>query len=245
MHKGDRQANILLNSRTGSEQISKELRDVLNTISTVRKIKKNTYLFHEGREANEIYMIKSGLIEISKLAANGKEMILRICKHHDLVGELTLFTERPKYMLSARVMKDGEVFVIKKEILEKTLLSNQKLAFEFLKWTNNHMRKFQSKIRDLLLNGKKGALYSTLIRLSNSYGIQKEDGILISLSLTNQELANFCASTRETVNRLLVELRKQGTISIDKQGRILIKDMDYLRDEIGCEDCPIEVCNIN
>lgn len=33
-----------------------------------------------------------------------------------------------------------------------------------------HMRKQHSKFRDLLLYGKKGALYSTLIRLANSYG---------------------------------------------------------------------------
>jgi len=239
------QANVLLNSRTGRDYISEELREALNAISTVRNIEKDTYLFHEGEEAEEIYIITSGLVEVSKLAESGKEMILRICKERDIVGELTLFSEQPKYILSARVVQSGEVLVINKDTLERSLLTNQKLAFEYLKWTSNHMRKFQSKIRDLLLNGKKGALYSTLIRLSNSYGIEKENGILIGLALTNQELAKFCASTRETVNRMLVELRKKDVISIDKRGRILIKDMDYLRYEVGCEDCPIEICNIN
>ena len=53
-----------------------------------------------------------------------------------------------------------------------------------------HMRKQHSKFRDLLLYGKKGALYSTLIRLANSYGKETDGGILISVPLTNQELAN-------------------------------------------------------
>lgn len=239
------QANVLLNSHTGRNHISAELREALHEIGTVQKIEKDTYLFHEGDRADEIYIIKSGLIEISKLATNGKEMLLRICKNSDLIGELTLFSEQPAYILSARVIQDGEVLVINKDTLERSLVTNQKLAFEYLKWTSTHMRKFQSKIRDLLLNGKKGALYSTLIRLSNSYGTEKENGILIELVLTNQELAKFCASTRETVNRMLVELRKQHVISIDRQGRILIHDMDYLRNEVGCENCPIDICNIN
>lgn len=241
----DQQTTVLLNSRTSSEEVSEELRDLLDSISTVRKMKKNAFLFHEGMDANEIYVIHSGLVQMSKLAENGKEMILRICKEQDIIGELTLFSKRPKYMLSARVIQSGEVFAINKEALEKALFSNQELAFEFLKWTSNYMRKFQYQIKDLLLNGKKGALYSTLIRLSNSYGIKQDDGVLINLALTNQELAKFCASTRETVNRMLAKLKKEDIISIDRKGRILIKNVDYLRKEIGCENCPIEICNIN
>ncbi len=41
---------------------------------------------------------------------------------------------------------------------------------------------------------KKGALYSTLIRLANSYGVETEDGIFIDMPMTNQELANFAAA---------------------------------------------------
>lgn len=44
---------------------------------------------------------------------------------------------------------------------------------------------------------------------------------------------------------MLVQLRRNNIIENDKMGRILIKDMQYLKDEIGCEDCPIEICNIN
>src|SRR5699024_9436982 len=203
--------------------------------------------FQEGADAHNIYMVKSGLVQISKLTANGQELILRICRERDFIGELTLFSDDPKYLLSAKVLKSGEIFVINKDQLEKILISknNNALTLEIMKWISNHMRKFQSKIRDLLLNGKKGALYSTLIRLSNSYGVQQEDGILIDLTLTNQELAKFCTATREYVNRMLSELRKLDVISITKSGKIFIKDIEYLRIQNGCDDCPIEICNIN
>ncbi|RKQ37242.1 Crp/Fnr family transcriptional regulator [Oceanobacillus halophilus] len=239
------QTSLLLNARRNEEKISPELRALLDSISTVRKMEIDSYLFHEGTDAQDIYIIKSGLVQISKLTADGKEMILRICRDNDIIGELTLFSDNPKYLLSSKVLEPGEVFVVNKNQLEEKLMENSSLTFEFMKWTSNHMRKFQSKIRDLLLNGKKGALYSTLIRLSNSYGVDQEDGVLIDLSMTNQELAKFCAATRESVNRMLVELRKLDVISIDKSSRIFIKDMQYLRDKIGCEYCPIEICNIN
>jgi CRP/FNR family transcriptional regulator len=96
----------------------------------------------------------------------------------------------------------------------------------------------------LVLHGKKGALYSTLIRITNSYGVKTEKGILIDLPLTNQELANFCGTSREVVNRLLGDLRKLGIISIDK-GSITIHDLDHLKNEIDCEECPTEICKID
>ena len=105
------------------------------------------------------------------------------------------------------------------------------------------MRKQHSKFRDLLLYGKKGALYSTLIRLSNSYGQEIDDGILITVPLTNQELANYSATARESLNRMLGELRRENIIEM-RDGLILIKDIDFLKKEIQRENCGKEICNI-
>ncbi|KAB8131799.1 Crp/Fnr family transcriptional regulator [Gracilibacillus oryzae] len=231
--------------RQHNNSISHELRRLLESISHTKRTHKDTFLFQEGMDAKEIYILKSGIIQIEKLTADGKELTLRICKTNDLIGELTLFSDDAKYLLSARVMTSGEVLVINRDRLEKALINDGALTFEFMRWVSNHMRIFQSKIRDLLLNGKKGALYSTLIRLTNSYGIETNEGILIEMSLTNQQLANFCAATRESVNRMLSELRKLDIIHVNKTGHIIVKDLQFLRDEIGCEGCPIEVCNID
>ena len=58
-------------------------------------------------DAEELYLIQSGLIEIGKLTSDGKDLTLRICQKHDIIGELTLFTDEPRYMLSAKVLEDG------------------------------------------------------------------------------------------------------------------------------------------
>jgi CRP-like cAMP-binding protein len=238
--------SLMLGSKSSTKlAISQDLKELLVSISTTKKIFKDAYLFHEGLKADEIYIIKSGLVQVSKLTADGKELILRICSHDDMVGELSLFSDDPKYLLSGKVLSSGEVQVIRKEELEEAMVSNSNLTFDYMRWSSTQMRKFQSKIRDLLLNGKKGALYSTLIRLANSYGLEQDEGTLIDVALTNQELANFCAATRESVNRMLVKLRQLDVISIDKSGKIFIKDLDYLKTEIGCEGCPLEICNIN
>lgn len=220
------------------------LRELFEMVHHVKKIEKGTFLFQEGTFANELYIVRSGIIHVSKIVPDGRELSLRMCTAGDIIGEVDLFCPSQRYLLTGRVTESGEVAVIYKDALEEKLAQNLPLSLEFMKWMSLQYRKSQTKFRDLVLHGKKGALYSTLIRISNSYGIQTKDGILIRLPLTNQELANFCGTSREVVNRLLSDLRKANIISVDK-GTITIHDLDYLKDEIDCENCPLEICRID
>ncbi len=226
------------------EELSYELGELLKSAERIVPIKKGSYLFKEGQEAKEMYIILSGKVQISKMNAEGNELSLRLCKHNDIVGELTLFTVDPRYIFNAKIIENGEAAAINIADLEQAFFRNSQLAFEFLRWMNDHIRKTITKFRDLVLNGKKGALYSTIIRLCNSYGVLRENGIEISVPLTNQDLANFCGTARESVSRMLTELRKNHIISISKK-RITVHDLDYLKKEIDCENCPIEYCNID
>jgi CRP-like cAMP-binding protein len=91
---------------------------------------------------------------------------------------------------------------------------------------------------------KKAALYSILIRLSNTYGVMTEEGILIDLPLTHQELANLTFGTREVIQRILKELRENDVISYDQQ-KLTIKNIRYLKEEVDCQNCPYEICGVN
>ncbi|WBL16058.1 Crp/Fnr family transcriptional regulator [Sutcliffiella sp. NC1] len=219
------------------------LKELINLIDHTVKVEKECFLFQEGMSAKEIYIVRSGKILVSKVAADGKELTMRICGKDEIVGELTLFTDDARYILNAKAMEHCEVGVIKKDVLEEEFLHNNQLAFEFMKWMSDHFRRTQTKFRDLILIGKKGALYTTLIRMTNSYGVPSSNGILIDMHLTNQTLANFCGTTRESVNRMLSELKKNKIISIAR-GRITIHDLEYLKAEVNCEGCPIKYCTI-
>jgi CRP-like cAMP-binding protein len=220
------------------------LRELLRSAKHTTKIRKNTFLFQEGMIANELYLILSGKVQMSKICPDGKEICFCICGPEEIIGELTLFTAESRYFLTAKVIEDGEVAVIKKDDLEQQLLTNPSLTYEYMQWVSMHARRTQTKFRDLIMHGKKGALYSTLIRMCNSYGVKLNNGsILIDLTLKNQDLANFCGTTRESVNRMLNVLKQQGVLSI-KKGKITIHDLDYLKQEIQCENCPVDICCI-
>ncbi|WP_106533553.1 Crp/Fnr family transcriptional regulator [Planomicrobium soli] len=227
-----------------SAELSSEIKELLSIHHSIKEFKKDTYLFQDGDAIKGIYIIYKGKVQIGKVTPDGRELTLKICGPSQMVGEVTVFSTDAKYMLDAKAIEDVVCAKITINDLEEALLHNAKLAAIFMKWMGIDQQKTQTKFRDLLLHGKKGALYSTLIRLSNSYGVRKKNGILIDLHLTNQELANFCGMTREVVNRMLSELKKQEVLSM-QEGKLTIHDVNHLKVEINCENCPISVCKID
>lgn len=201
------------------------------------------FLFREGTRAKYFYFILSGQINIVKYAATGRELSLRLVSHNGIIGELPLYQENPVYIFNAIAKIHSEVYAIDFRMLEQYLSSQPKLAIDLLRLVSEHMRKQHSKFRDLVLYGKKGALYATLIRLSNSYGKIQPDGVLIPVVLTNQDLANYSATARESVNRMMRDLRLKNVIEY-RQKYIFIKNLLYLREQINCENCGRQICNI-
>ncbi|WP_209124565.1 Crp/Fnr family transcriptional regulator [Alkalihalobacillus sp. BA299] len=222
--------------------------DHLDTLKNIMKpvsIKAPTHLFWEGDDANELYYIRSGLIKLKKTTSEGKELILSIMGSGHLLGEFGGYGEK-KHRYNAELVEDVEIGVVKIKELENLLAQFGNFAIGFMNWLGFINQKEQSKLHDLLLNGKAGALASTLIRMSNSYGVTTEQGILLDIKLTNTDIAEFIGATRESVNRFLNIWREDGILSI-RNGQITIKKLNELRCICNCPSypaCPIEICRI-
>lgn len=209
----------------------KNLKQLKSLAHASEKVPKGTFLFREGQVGDNFFVITSGKFEVSKFTGDGKELLLRLCGKNDVIGELMVFAENGRYLFNGRSVEDSEALVIKNKAIEEEILNNPQFALEFLKMITDHFRKQHTKFRDLLLYGRKGALYSTLIRISNTYGVEIKNGILLDIPITHQDLANFSSTTRESVTRELSDLKNKGIISF-KGRKIIIHRLDFLKARI-------------
>lgn len=223
-------------------ELSKENQELLLSIGLEITAKSGTYLFHEGDFPEFVYLIRDGKVRLSKMTADGKEFSVHLKQKDELVGEVGLFNDM-SISVTAEVIEDAILVKFDRSSLEDIFRRNGEIAVAFMKWFARHTQSTQAKFRDLILCGKTGAFYSTLIRFSNSYGIKSDEGILINVQLTNQDIANYIGTTRESINRMLNDLKKENVISIDK-GFITIINIDYLKKYLHCGDCPVEICTI-
>jgi CRP-like cAMP-binding protein len=79
--------------------------------------------------------------------------------------------------------------------------------------------------------------------LCHTYGKQQGEDILITKKFTNSELADMIGATRESVNRMLADLKKGGIVS-NQQQHLVIKKLDHLKSICQCENCPKDMCRI-
>nr|WP_295975261.1 Crp/Fnr family transcriptional regulator [uncultured Bacillus sp.] len=210
----------------------------------VQRVPMGTYLFQEKEEVENVYILIQGSVSVGRFHVKGKEFILKILGGEELIIEYQLFTKHPVYHLFTKTMTDCELIVIKKKQFEEYALSEPAVLGAITSWMSTRYLKSQMKCMDLIMNGKKGGLYSILIRLCNSHGILTENGIVIDIPLTHQELANLTYGTREVVQRMLKELRENDVLDYDQQ-RFTVKNLAYLRKEVDCQQCGREICGIN
>jgi CRP-like cAMP-binding protein len=210
----------------------------------IQKVKAGTVLFQEKDSVEYVYLLFSGTVALGRVHMRGKDFILKILNNGELIVEYQLFKHNPHYQSYAKTLADSEILAIKKDQFEAFIQTDPSAMNAFVSWLSTGYLKAQMKCQDLIMNGKKGGLYSILIRLSNSYGVKTADGILIDFPLTHQELANLTYGTREVIQRALKELREKEIISYDQQ-KFTIKNISYLKEEVDCQNCAQEICGVN
>ncbi|MGQ7886019.1 Crp/Fnr family transcriptional regulator [Paenibacillus anseongense] len=214
----------------------------LKNAMQMKLAKKGEYLFWEGELADRLFYVFQGGVRITKTSEAGKSLILHLYQTGDLFGQIDPF-QNSVQNFSAEVTADCKVGVIMRKDLEELLQQHSDLAIEFMKWMGLMHRMTEAKFRDLMMYGKPGALCSLLIRLGNSYGVPSGEHTLIDYKLSNAEMADMIGSTREGVNRMLSEMRKEDAITY-RNGQIVIKNANYLRNICHCENCPLEICRM-
>ena len=210
----------------------------------IQRIKSGTVLFHEKDSVEYVYLLLKGSIALGRVHLRGKEFILKILNNQELIVEYQLFKGNPHYQFFAKSLTDCELLLIKKDQFEDFVLTDPEAMNALVTWLSTGYLKAQMKCQDLIMNGKKGGLYSILIRLCHANGVKTKDGILIDLPLTHQELANLTYGTREVIQRALKDLREKDIILYENQ-KFTVKNLSFLKEEVDCQNCSFEICGLN
>jgi CRP/FNR family transcriptional regulator len=186
-----------------------------------RKYRKGRIIFMEGEPGEAVFFLKSGRLKVSKQDEEGREHILHYVNPGEVFAEVVLF-DGGGYPATAEVLEDAEVGVIRCQDMDNLVIKNPGIALTLLKVMSGRLRFAQQKIMELALKDTTRRLAGTLLKLAEEHGTPGEGGTQICLSLTNQELANLVGTSRETVNRIMGELRRRKAIIVEKQAGIVV-----------------------
>jgi CRP-like cAMP-binding protein len=90
-------------------------------------------------------------------------------------------------------------------------------------------RETSEHLEDTLFREAPSRLARCLLRLSQAFGKMVEDGTLLDIKLSQQQLGNYVGVSRETVNKHLGEWQRDGLITVTS-GVITLRNKPALED---------------
>jgi CRP-like cAMP-binding protein len=210
-----------------NEDDSQQLRMVTHS----RLAQKGEYIFREGERSNTLFVVKEGLIKLTKTSADGKEQIVRLLFPGDFFGLFSLLRDE-KHYISAETIQQTEICSIEKQDFLKVMEGNSDMAFRFLVAMNDRLYEADESMGNLSLMEVEQRLAKALLLFHEKMKIKNEP---FTLPITKKDLASFIGTTPESVSRKLLTFMSQNIIHMEGQRQIQILEMDQLKEiaEIG------------
>jgi CRP/FNR family transcriptional regulator len=205
-----------------SEEELKELEPYL--LST--KYKKKEDIFSEGDPPEWFYIVSKGKVKITKLSHEGKEIILEIVSPTDIFGGVAVIRGFP-YPANAVAMEDSEVLKISRKNLMRLVDRFPNLMYCIALQLGDRMKSSYDSLKNIALERVEARIAALLLKLSNKIGVETDEGTMIDMRLTKQDVADMVGTTVETSIRTFSKFKKEGLVT-DSDGKIIIKDRDGL-----------------
>lgn len=190
-------------------------------IAIQRFYKKKSIIFTEGDEKEAVYFIADGLVKAFKTDEQGHEQIVSILKNGDMFPHIGFFNQDP-YPATTEAMIDTELLAIPMTSFEQLLLNTPTIAVKLLGVLGAKIKELQERIQGFTGQDVNNRALSFLMKLAEQHGDQKGNTIRLHLPMTHQEFANAVGTTRESISRLFMQLRKDKIIQMDRNRIILI-----------------------
>lgn len=208
------------------EELTEEELRAISSMVITRTYEKGRNVFLEGEEGDELYIIKSGVINIYRID-EAREIILAIFGEGDFFGEMAVLENEQVRSASAKTMEKSILYALKRQDFMSLLNRNPNISMKMLKTTLDRLRKANELITNLTILDARTRVIRMILRLADQHGIQHKDGVLINLKLTHQQIADMTGTVRETVTKILLELQNEKLIHIEKK-KIMIYDIEKL-----------------
>ncbi len=205
-----------------------DLSKVLQLIER-QHFQKGQIIFSEGDICERLLIVNGGSFKVFRYSRDGKEKILYVLGDGDFLGDLNLL-KKEVYKFNAMALEETHLCTIKKDAFDQLMKNHPELYSRVIEYAHDRITTLEDLVQTLTIKDVETRLAVLLLRLSESFGVQKSGGIEIQLTLTREEMASFVGLTRETVSRKLSNLQSEGLIELYENHIILIKDIEAIKE---------------
>jgi CRP/FNR family transcriptional regulator len=194
---------------------------------TVEELRKKDTVFAEGDPSDMLYGVLDGKVKITKISAEGKEIIIEVISPGDVFGAVAVMRGFP-YPANAVAMEDSRLLKISRTNFLKILDGYPTVMYCMMQNIGDRMKGSHESLKNIALEKVSSRIASLLLKLAEKSGVETPEGTVIDFKLTKQDIADMVGTTVETSIRTMSQFKKLGLVE-EREGQILIKDPEKLR----------------
>jgi len=207
--------------------LSAEQLDALAAFLRPRAYRKGAVVFSEGDAGTSLYLIEKGEVKLTILSPDGKEVIVALLGPGGFFGELALLDGGSR-SATAVARSDARLLALEREHLLQFLERHPQAAASLLAALSRRLRRTTDMVHDAAFLDGPTRLAKTLLHLAEARRRPGPDGVLHSPRLTQEDLAEIVGGTRESINRWLRVLAREGLVR-RRRGLVEMLDPEGLR----------------
>ncbi len=213
------------------KELNQESMKELNRLTSMQDIPKNQPIYFPQEPSSSLFFLKKGRVKLTRISGDGKEMILALVNMGEVFGEMAYLGEVQRNEF-ATALDDCLVCAINKDEFKSFVEQNPELNLKMTKLIGLKLKRYSERIEGLVFKDAEQRVASFILKLADENGKKIGDEIFVKPFLKHQDIAELTATSRQTVNSILTDLREKKVINFDRK-KLIVMNRDELVKKTG------------
>lgn len=181
-------------------------------MATMHTFERGYTIFMEGHKREFVFFILRGLVKVFQVNKDGRQHIVNILGAGEMFPHIGFFSRVP-YPGTAQTMNTTTLLSIRCTQFDAFLEAHEDITHRVMDMMSTQISRLQLKVQELSLYDSRHRVIALLRHLAEEHGKICENKAHVRLPLTHSEMAQMIGVTRESVNRVWSELRREGIVT--------------------------------
>jgi len=198
--------------------------------SSIIEYRRGQSIYNQDQPSTAIYLVIGGKVKVSRLANDGRQVVVDIYQPDEFFGESAFISAAPRSE-QAMALDNTKLMAWSTAEIEDVIAKRPRLAVALVQIFVHRTMEFADRIESFSADNIGQRLARTLIRFSERMGSREEDGSVRMAPFTHELLSQYVGTSREIVTHYMNQFRRQGFLQYSRKGIVLYRPsmQDWLR----------------
>ena len=194
----------------------------LISVARRRTFSRGEVVFHRQDPADSLHLVQKGRFAVKIMTPLGETVTIAIRGPGDSFGEMALVDESAPRSATVSALEDSETLAVYQAEFHRLRKEHPQVDRVLMAFLAAEVRRQNELLLEALYIPVERRVLRRLVELSGSYA--RPDG---EIPLTQEQLAELAGTSRATVNKVLRDEQKRGTVEL-RRGKTLVLQPDEL-----------------